>query len=112
MLNLADLASVKAFYEKFTGIKVLPARYFNVYKTLVEAYDYITAENLLVNIHQGMYRRLKFQEQGAQIETKIIDIVKKSAKIERHFVIVALCKYDPFVGMTDDVEEIKDNPFL
>ncbi|NOY58584.1 MAG: hypothetical protein GXO75_06585 [Calditrichaeota bacterium] len=100
------------FYEKFTGIKVLPAQYFLDYKKLIEEFDFIRAEQLLVNIHYGMYFKLKRNTEGSQIEMRIIAILRDGDKIERHYIMVAKCRYDPAKGMTDEYEEIEEDVYF
>ena len=100
------------FYEKFTGIRVLPARYFQEYKKFIEEFDFTRAEQLLVNIHHGMYFKLKQNPEGSQIEIRIIDALRDDDKIERHYITIAKCRYDPAKGMTDEFEEAEDNILL
>ncbi len=108
----ANKENENEFYEKFTGIQVLPAFFFNDYKQCLEQFDYIRAEELLVTIHKGMYFKLKNNPQGSQIEIKTIDIFNKDNSIKRNYVVVAKCKYNKEIGMTDEYQEILDNPFL
>jgi len=100
------------FYEKFTGIKVLPAQFLLDYKELIEKFDFIRAEQLLVNIHHGMYFKLKQNPEGSQIEMRIIDVIRDDDKIERHYITVAKCKYDHSKGMTDEYEDIREDVCL
>ncbi len=100
------------FYEKFTGIRVLPACFWQEYKERLEGYDFIGADQLLVTIQKEMYFQLKNNRSPSQIERKIIDILRHNDEIERHSVLVAKCKYNRQVGMTEEYQEIDDSPFI
>lgn len=97
------------FYDMFSGISVLPACSWNRYKKAVESFDFIGSEQLLVNIHRGMYFKLKEQN---QIETRRIVIDREDNRIDSQLVFIAKCRYDPKLGMTDEIEEIDDDPIF
>ena len=96
------------FYEQFTGIQVLPARYYQNYWDHLQNHDFIEAARLLVNIQRGMYFRLRNNEEQSQIEKRIIPVEKNDAQILHQVVLVAKCQYDPCLGMTLEFEEIQD----
>ena len=93
------------FYEKFDGIQVLPARFLDKYKKLMEYYDFIGAEKYLVTIQRGIYFKLK---NNNQIEQYCFDIEKLDDRLERKYVTVAKCKYNSEIGMTYDFDKIDD----
>ncbi len=97
------------FYEKFDGIRVLPAGFWKEYKQLIENYDFIGADQLLVSIQKGMYWRLKNEN---KIELSHLAIFRDENKIEKHAVLVAKCYYDAGLGMTNNRQEMDDDPFL
>jgi len=89
------------FYEKFDGIQVLPVRFFNEYKRLIENYDFIEAEKFFVTISRGMYFKLKNE---GLIDKKYFAVEKLNGKTETHFVISAKCKYFSDIGLTNERE--------
>jgi len=97
--------SEEEFYEMFTNIKVLPARYYSRYKSFIEDFNFIEAEKLLVSIHRNMYMRLKSAD---RIEIRYIDFENNNEILKRQTVYVAKCKYDSEIGLTDEFEEIVD----
>mgnify|MGYP006289425801 FL=1 len=99
----------QAFYEKFDGIQVLPAKFWAEYSNRLEAYDFIGADQLMVSIQNGRYWRLK---ENNQIELRAIGLHRDENRIETHKVLVAKCKYDSGIGMIEEREEIDDNPFM
>lgn len=96
------------FYEKFTGIEVLPACFYKKYKSKIQNFDFIGAEQLLVTIHKNMFFKLKNNPDGSQIESKIIPIEKNNT-IKNYYVTVAKCVYTPELGLTDDFMDIDDD---
>ncbi|HNT67245.1 MAG TPA: CRISPR-associated helicase Cas3' [bacterium] len=97
------------FYEKFDGIRVLPAVFWNSYTERIEAYDFIGADQLLVSIQKGMYWRLKNED---QIELRYLAFPRDDDQIEKHTVLVAKCHYDSGIGMTDEWEEANDTVMI
>lgn len=93
------------FYEKFDGIQALPVQYLDDYKRLIENFDFINAERLLVTIHRGMYFKLK---NNGQIENYVFAIERAERKIFKKYITIAKCKYDSEIGMTDEFYEIQD----
>ncbi len=101
----------EAFYEKFTNIQVLPVCFYNKYKKMLESFNYIKAEELLVSIHKSVYAFLKNKD-IPQIYIERVTIIKKNEKIINHSVILARCKYDSEIGMTYDYEEEQTDNFI
>lgn len=89
------------FYEKFDGIQVLPVRFFNEYKRLIEIYDFIEAEKFFVTISRGMYFNLKNE---GLIEKRYFTVEKLNGEPETHSVISAKCKYFSDIGLTNERE--------
>jgi len=98
------------FYERFDGIEVLPAVYYDRYRHLIEEFNFIKAERLKVSVRKGSYHHLK--QQGL-IEFIPIDIVKRSGDILRSTVLVAKCCYTSELGMTREPDKIQtDQGFI
>ncbi|MBN2396666.1 MAG: CRISPR-associated helicase Cas3' [Candidatus Atribacteria bacterium] len=96
----------EAFYEQFKGIQVLPAKFFAHYKSFIEQGEYLKAEELLVGIHQSIYRSLKHHKDGSKIVIEPISIIKKD-RLATDYVTVALCKYSEELGLiTSEFENI------
>jgi len=100
------------FYAKFTGIHVLPAALYHPYEEYLQIGDTLSAGRLLVNIQRGMYFQLRDNGHESQIELKHIDLVNEEQEIERHTVLIAKCRYDHAIGMTNDFEELEENVFM
>lgn len=94
------------FYDKFDGIQVLPACYLKQYKSLVNQYDFISADQLLVSIHRGMYWKLKNE---GQIDIHCFEYETSRVRTQKKFITIAKCRYDPTIGMTDEFEKINDD---
>ncbi len=94
--------SEEKFYEQFSSVRVLPAGLLREYRDKLENFDFMGADRLLVGISKGMYHRLKAQ---LQTRREILDILKHDDTVDRHHVLVAKCRYDPHIGMTDEREE-------
>lgn len=84
----------------------MPVQYLNEYKKLIENFDFINAERLLVTIHRGMYFKLK---NSGQIEKHVFAVERSEGKILKKYITIAKCKYDPEIGMTDEFEKISDD---
>jgi hypothetical protein len=97
------------FYAKFDGILVLPARFWQDYKMRIEKYDFIGADQFLVSIHKGMYAQFR---EKSQIELRHLAIARDDGRLEKHTVLVAKCRYDSGRGMTNEREEMDDDPFI
>lgn len=98
-------ATEEAFYEKFTNIKALPAVFYSRYKNLIENFDFIEADKLLVSISRNLF--MKFFSQG-QIEVKYLD----GENIKKQCFYVVKCRYDSEIGLTNDFEDITDVEFI
>jgi CRISPR-associated endonuclease/helicase Cas3 len=98
-------ATEEAFYDKFTNIKALPAIFYSRYKDLIENFDFIEADKLLVSISRNLF--MKYLSQG-QIEVKYID----GENIKKQSFYVVKCRYDSEIGLTDEYEDITDVEFI
>lgn len=96
------------FYEQFTGIQVLPAKFFSDYQNYLQTHNFIEAARLLVNIQRGMYFRLRYNEVQSQIERRTVYVEKKDGRTLPQVVLVAKCQYDHCLGMTLEFEDIQD----
>lgn len=97
------------FYDKFNGIQVLPSCFFKQYKSLIENYDFISAERYIVSIHRGMYWKLKNE---GQIDVHCFEFETAKGKTHKHFITIAKCQYDSQIGMTDEYMEIADDYYF
>jgi len=98
-------ATEEAFYDQFTNIKALPAVYYSRYKDLIEDFDFIDADKLLVSISRNLF--MKYLSKG-QIEVKYID----GENIKKQSFYVVKCRYDNEIGLTDEYEDITDVEFI
>ncbi|MBC8525742.1 MAG: CRISPR-associated helicase Cas3' [Candidatus Cloacimonetes bacterium] len=102
----------EAFYEKFTGIRVLPAQFYREYKEKIINEDIIEAENLLVGLHRSTYIGLKYHKERSKIQIEQIAYLKND-KTKILSVLVAKCKYNSETGLdTDSFQEIEYDSFL
>ena len=91
------------FYEKFDGIQVLPGKFLEEYKQLIQNYEFIKADNLPVTIHRGMYFKLK---NDGQIENYCFAVETETGKVIKKYVVLAKCQYHSETGMTNELVEI------
>lgn len=94
------------FYDKFDGVKVLPAALYCDYKKLIEAGQFIEAEGLMVGLHKSTYRSLKFNDSRPMIEVCSFSIVKTNDIIITTTVVVAKCRYSHQIGLI--INEFQD----
>lgn len=99
------------FYARFDGIEVLPTQFLAKYKSLLEKWDFIHAEQFKVTIRKGMYA--KYLSDG-KLHTEPIAILKQDETIFETSVLVADLKYDSNIGLTDEPYIIgeRDDQFM
>jgi len=88
------------FYSKFTDVKVLPIIFYEQYKSLLENYDFIEADKLMVKINRNFF--FKYRDKGL-IEPHQI-IIELNEKPIEHIVHVIKLKYDKNLGLLE-IEE-------
>ncbi|AEX84728.1 CRISPR-associated helicase Cas3/CRISPR-associated endonuclease Cas3-HD [Marinitoga piezophila KA3] len=92
------------YYSKFTNIKVLPACYYSKYINLMELYNFIEAEKLLVNINRNFF--YKYIKEG-KIEKRELVLSEDEKILKKHSFYIIKCKYNSEVGLINEYEEIK-----
>jgi CRISPR-associated endonuclease/helicase Cas3 len=109
----SDPKELEAEYdERFTGIRVLPAVFWEEHKALLEDYDYVGADQLYVTIQRGLYFQLLKHPQGTRIEKRMIDFVDRNERIDRRRILVAKCRYSSALGLTDDFFDLEDSRMI
>ncbi len=97
------------FYDKFDGIKVLPAKFYAEYKTHIEEARFIEADELMVSLHKSTFKGLMFHKEGSRIIKDRFSIIKNDS-IKNSDVLIAKCKYSSEKGLlTNDYQAIEDN---
>lgn len=91
------------FYKQFDGIRVLPAKFLNQYKKLLEKNKFTKAENLKVKITEKRFYGL-LHNNGIKRETEIFEMVS-SEKIKEQKIWVLEKKYDDELGLIIDEDE-------
>jgi len=94
------------FYDKFDGIQVLPVQFLAEYKQLIQSYEFIKADQFFLTIQRGMYFKLKNKD---QIETHCFAVETGAGKLIKKYVVLAKCRYDSEIGMTNERFEIEEN---
>ncbi|MBF0103318.1 MAG: CRISPR-associated helicase Cas3' [Desulfobacterales bacterium] len=89
------------FYEKFSGVPVLPVCFREMYERRIKDFDFIHAENLMITLHKGMVHKLRNQE---LIEKDFVQTEKKRGRNGFPYRIVK-CKYDQNIGLLEEKEE-------
>lgn len=87
----------KAFYERFSGITVLPVKYQDDYETCIRRLDFIESEKWLVTMHRGMFYKLR--NQGLMEKNTLETERGGRRKVLPYWVVK--CKYDPQLGLLD-----------
>ena len=88
----------ESFYQRFTGISVLPADYQEDYEKYIYQLDFFKAESLTITIHTGLFHKLLkagMIERGAAIASK-----KEQLKKLPYWVVN--CRYDPQLGLLEN----------
>ena len=88
------------FYSKFTDVKVLPIVFFEQYKSMLENYDFIEADKLMVKINRNFF--FKYRNKGL-IEPHQI-IIELNEKPIEHIVQVIKLQYNKNLGLLEKEE--------
>ena len=100
----------ETFYEQFSKIQVLPARFLEKYRNYFEQFEFIKAAQLLVNISANIYARLCHQK---RIEMERFSVVKNNKKMSSSIIPIVKCKYTDEIGLIiDEQEEISYDCFI
>lgn len=100
----------ESFYEQFSNIQVLPARFLEKYRNYFEQFEFIKAAQLLISISANIYARLCHQE---RIEMERFSVVKNNEKISSSIIPIVKCKYTDEIGLIiDEQEEINYDSFI
>jgi len=91
----------KSFYERFTGVSVLPVMFQAKYEKYIFDLDFSEAENFFINIHLGMFHKLL--KQGL-LEQEVA-IFKHNDKLKQIPYWVIKCKYDSNLGLMETEKE-------
>ncbi|MFW5871840.1 MAG: CRISPR-associated helicase Cas3' [bacterium] len=91
------------FYDQFDGVQVLPSKFTEKYRTLLEQNKFIQAENLKVQISSKRFNALLHNE-GIEVKTEAFESITSHRLIEQK-VFVINRKYDSEVGLKLNVEE-------
>ncbi|GAB6161962.1 CRISPR-associated helicase/endonuclease Cas3 [Desulfothermus naphthae] len=91
------------FYSRFTDIKVLPVAFYNEYKELLQNYNFIEAEKLLVNLNRNLF--YKFLKEGIISEEKFV--IELNDKLITNNIYVIYLKYSEELGLIDEKEDFK-----
>jgi CRISPR-associated endonuclease/helicase Cas3 len=99
------------FYNQFDGVKVLPVKYLAEYRDLLEANNFIKAENLKVQISSKRFNAL-YHNEGIDIQTEAFESIKTHKLLEQRVFVIAK-KYDSEFGLLlDEDERVNSNQFL
>ena len=90
----------KKFYEKFTGVQVLPAVFQSMYERFITNLDFPDAEQLLITIHLGMFHKLLKKE----LLERDVAVFNRKDKTKQIPYWVVRCKYDSNLGLIENEE--------
>ena len=90
----------KSFYEKFTGVSVLPSCFQGAYEENIRSFDFLKAERLAITIHRGMFYRLLNK---ALIERSSA-VIEQSGRLKSFPYWIVNCQYDRQFGLLEEVE--------
>ncbi len=88
----------ESFYQRFTGVSVLPADYQEDYEAHICQLDFLNAESLTVTLHTGLFQKLfraGLIERGVAIASK-----KEQSKQIPYWVVS--CRYDRQLGLLEN----------
>lgn len=88
----------KAFYEKFTGVTVLPSCFQEAYEQNLRGFDFIKAERLAITIHRGMFYRL-LNKAFIERSSAVID---RGGKLKSFPYWIVNCEYDRQLGLLEE----------
>jgi CRISPR-associated endonuclease/helicase Cas3 len=91
----------KSFYERFTGVSVLPVMFQAKYEKCIFNLDFSEAENFFINIHLGMFHKLL--KQG--LLEREVAIFKHNGNLKQIPYWIIKCKYDSNVGLMETEKE-------
>ncbi len=93
------------FYKQFDGIKVLPASLHEKFIEYLQAFDFIKAESLKVQIRKNKFAQLKKEnDENLSEESCILPTSKKDLIKIKYWVLKK--KYDTHLGLLYDEQEI------
>lgn len=98
----------KTFYEKFTGVSVLPVDFQSKYKEYITNFDFIEAEKLLISIHSGMFQKLLRQ---GLLERDVV-VIKQNKRPKEISYWIVKCKYDPQLGLLENEEVSSESSII
>lgn len=102
-------ATEEAFYEQFTNIKVLPAVFYLDYKELMENFNFVEAEKLLVSISNNLFARYKAE---GRIDIKYAALSFDNETMRKEIFYLVKSKYSSEVGLTEEFEDNSEASFL
>jgi len=94
----------EAFYEQFSGVKVLPICALKEYAERVEACRFVKADSLLVQITEKRF--IGMLKQGGVEKEKLVFESKNTRRLLEKSCYVIKCKYSPELGLLINEEEI------
>jgi CRISPR-associated endonuclease/helicase Cas3 len=89
-----------AFYEKFSGVQVVPASFGAVYEEHMANFELLEAEKLFIGIQIGMFHKLL----ARGLLRRCAAVVEQGGKLREHGYLVVKCKYDPKLGLLEEEE--------
>jgi len=90
----------ESFYDRFTGIPVLPITYQEEYEEHISRLDFFKAESFNITIHLGMFHKLL---KSSKME-RIVAVINKKDKLKPFPYWLVKCQYDPQLGLLEDEE--------
>ena len=88
----------KEFYKKFTGVPVLPVVFRLEYERLIGNLEFFEAEQLFVNIHQGMFHKLM----GQDLLERAAATIEQKGRLKQLPYWIVRCKYDSHLGLLEN----------
>lgn len=91
------------FYEQFSGVKVLPIKHLEEYKSRLQQNKFIKAESLKVQINE--YRFVQFLRENKVFREIIAFVSLKTEKLLEQNTFLIDRKYDSELGLQINIEE-------
>jgi CRISPR-associated endonuclease/helicase Cas3 len=87
----------KAFYEKFTGVSVLPSCFQGDYEESLHGCDFIKADQLTITVHRGMFYRLL----NEGLIERSSAVVQRGDRLRSFPYWIVNCRYDRQFGLLE-----------
>ena len=98
----------EAYYEQFDGVKVVPTFYEKDYRTLLEQFDFIGAEQLKVSLSNRRFNQFYHTDDMQSLKIAVSNPDKKDAKIIEIDYYKLNKKYVPDTGLDFNANEKTD----